>query len=59
MFSIYKKAVNHKTSQKVYFGSYRGPLQIPIDIEPMSSTPHAINGLFVFQSENSQLLKWP
>ena len=59
MFSIYKKTVNCKTSQKVSFGSYRGPLQIPIDIGPMSSTLHAVNGRFVFQSQNSQLLKWP
>ena len=44
MFSIYEKTVNCKTSQKVYFGSYRGPLQIPIDIGPMSSTLHAVNG---------------
>ena len=29
MFSIYEKTINHKTSQKVSFGSYRGPLQIP------------------------------
>ena len=40
MFSIYKKTVNHKTSWKVSFGSYRGPLQIPIDIGPMSLTLH-------------------
>ena len=48
MFSIYEKTVIRKTSQKVSFGSYRGPLQIPIDIGPMSSTLHAINGQFVF-----------
>ena len=59
MFLIYEKTVNHKTSWKVSFGSYRGPLQIPIDIRPMSSTLHAVNGQFVFQSQNGQLLKWP
>ena len=51
MFSIYEKTVNHKTSWKVSFGSYRGPLQIPIDIGPMSSTLHAVNGRFVFWSQ--------
>ena len=58
-FLIYEKTINHKTSQKVSFGSYRGPLQIPIDIGPMSSTLHAVNGWFVFRSQNGQLLKWP
>ena len=53
MFSIYKKTVNRKTSQKVSFGSYRGPLQIPIDIGPMSSTLHDINGRFVFCPERA------
>ena len=28
----------------LFFGSYRGPLQIPIDIGPMSLTLHAVNG---------------
>ena len=59
MFSIYEKTVSHKTSRKVSFGSYRGPLQIPIDIGPMSSTLHAVNGQFVFQPEKGQVLKWP
>ena len=59
MFSIYEKTVNCKTSWKVFFGSYRGPLQIPIDIGPMSLTLHAVNGQFVFQPENGQLLKQP
>ena len=59
MFSIYEKTVNRKTSWKVSFGSYWGPLQIPIDIGPMSLTLNAINGRFVFQSQNDQLLKWP
>ena len=59
MFSIYEKTVNHKTSQKVSFGSYRGPLQIPIDIGPMLLTLHAVNGRFVFRSQNGQLLEWP
>ena len=54
MFLIYEKTVNRKTSQKVSFGSYRDPLQIPIDIGPMSLTLHAINGRFVFQES-----KWP
>ena len=54
-----QETLNHKTSQKVSFGSYRGPLQIPIDIGPMSSTLHAVNKRFVFRSENGQLLKWP
>ena len=49
MFSIYEKNVNCKTSRKVSFGSYRGPLQIPIDIGPMSLTLHAVNGWFVFR----------
>ena len=53
-----KKTVNHKNSQKVSFGSYRGPLQIPTDIGPMSSTLHAINGQFMFWPKNNQLLKW-
>ena len=44
MFLIYEETDNHKTSQKVSFGSYRGPLQIPIDIGPMLLTLHAING---------------
>ena len=43
MFSIYEKTINRKTSRKVSFGSYTGPLQIPIDIGPMSLTLHAIN----------------
>ena len=59
MFSFYEKTVNHKTSWKVSFGSYRGPLQIPIDIGPMSSTLHAVNGRFVFRSQNGQLLEQP
>ena len=59
MFSIYEKTVNRRTSQKVSFGSYRGPLQIPIDIGPMSSTLHAINGWFVFQPQKGHLLEWP
>ena len=59
MFSIYEKTVNRKTSWKVSFGSYRCPLQIPIDIGPMSSTLCAINGWFVFWPEKGHLLKWP
>ena len=59
MFSIYEKTVNCKTSQKVSFGSYRGPLQIPIDIGSMSSTLCAINGWFVFRPQKGQLLEWP
>ena len=59
MFSIYKKTVNRKTSWKVSFGSYRGPLQIPIDIGPMSSTLHAANGWFVFRPRKGHLLKRP
>ena len=59
VFSIYEKTVNCKTSRKVSFGSYRGPLQIPIDIGPMSSTLHAVNRWFVFRSENGQLLEQP
>ena len=59
MFSIYKKTINHKTSRKVSFGSYRGPLQIPIDIGPMSSTLHATNGWFVFQPRKGHLLERP
>ena len=59
MFLIYKKTINHKTSQKVSFGSYRAPLQIPIDIGPMSLTLHAGNRRFVFQPENGKLLEWP
>ena len=55
----FMRKLNHKTSQKVSFGSYKGPLQIPIDIEPMSLTLHAINRWFVFQPKNSQLLEWP
>ena len=59
MFSIYEKTVNHKTSQKVSFGSYRGPLQIPIDIAPMSLTLYAVNGWFVFQPQKGHLLEQP
>ena len=59
MFSIDEKTINHKTSWKVSFDRYRGPLQIPIDIGPMSSTLYAINGRFVFQSQNGQLLERP
>ena len=59
MFSIYEKTVNHKTSQKVSFGSYRGPLQIPIDIGPISSTLHAVNGWFVFWPWKGHLLERP
>ena len=59
MFLIYEKTVNHKTSRKVSFGSYRGPLQIPIDIGPMSSTLHAINGRFVFRPWKGHLLERP
>ena len=59
MFSIHEKTVNCKTSWKVSFGSYRCPLQIPIDIGPMSLTLHAVNRQFVFWSDNSQLLKRP
>ena len=59
MFSIYEKTVNCKTSWKVSFGSYRGPLQIPIDIWPMLSSLHAINGWFVFQPRKGYLLERP
>ena len=59
MFSIYEKTVNCKTSRKVSFGSCRGPLQIPIDIGPMSSTLHAVNGWFVFRPRKGHLLEWP
>ena len=54
-----RENVNRKTSQKVSFGSYRGPLQIPIDIGPMLSTLHAINGRFVFRPQKGNLLKQP
>ena len=59
MFSIYEKTINRKTSWKVSCGSYRGPLQIPIDIGPMSWTLHAVNGRFVFRPEKGQLLELP
>ena len=59
MFSIYEKTVNRKTSQKVSFGSYRGPLQIPIDIGPMSLTLHAVNRWFVFLPRKGHLLEQP
>ena len=59
MFSIYEKTINGKTSRKVSFGSYRGPLEIPIDIRSMSLTLHAINGQFVFQPQKGHLLKQP
>ena len=59
MFSIYGKTVNHKTSRKVSFGSYRGPLQIQIDIGPMSLTLHAINRWFVFRTQKGHLLERP
>ena len=59
MFSIYEKTVNHKTSRKVFFGSYRGPLQIPNDIGPMSLTLHAVNRQFVFRPKKGQLLERP
>ena len=59
MFLIYEKTVNCKTSQKVSFGSYRGPLQIPIDIGPMSSILHAVNGRFVFRPRKGHLLERP
>ena len=58
VLTIYKKTINCKNSQKVSSGSYKGPLQIPIDIGPMSLTLHAVNGQFVFQLENGQLLQW-
>ena len=56
MFSIYKKTINCKTSRKVSFGSYRSPLQIPIDIGPMSLTLRAVNGWFVFRPWKGPLL---
>ena len=59
VFSIYKKTVNHKNSRKASFGNYKGPLQIPIDIGPMSLTLHAVNKWFVFWLENGQLLARP
>ena len=59
MFLIYEKTVNCKTSWKVSFGSYRGPLQIPIDIGPMSLTLHALNGRFVFRPWKGHLLEQP
>ena len=59
MFLIYEKTVNCKTSQKVSFGSYRGPLQIPIDIRPISSTLHAVKRQFVFRPRKGHLLEWP
>ena len=59
VFSIYEKIINCKNSWKVSFGSYRGPLQIPIDIGPMSLSLHAVNGWFVFLPKNGQLLKRP
>ena len=59
MFSIYENTVNRKTSWKVSFGSYWGPLQIPIDIGPMSLTLHAVNRRFVFRPQKGHLLEWP
>ena len=59
MFLIYEKTVYCKTSWKASFGSYRGPLQIPIDIGPMSSTLHAVNGRFVFWPQKGHLLERP
>ena len=59
LFSIYDKTVNQKTSQKVSFGSYRSPLQIPIDIGPMSLTLCAINRRFVFRPQKGHLLERP
>ena len=59
IFLIYEKTVNPKNFQKVSFGSYRGPLQIPIDIGPMSLTLYAVKRQFVFRSKNSQLFKRP
>ena len=59
MFLIYKKTINCKTSQKVSFGSYRGPLQIAIDIGPMSLTLCAINRRFVFQPRKVPLPERP
>ena len=59
IFLIYEKTVNHKTFQKVSFGNYRDPLQIPIDIGPMLSTLHAVNGWFVFRPQKGHLLKRP
>ena len=41
------------------FGSYRGSLQISIDIGPIWLTLRAVNGRFVFRSQNRQLLEWP
>ena len=59
MFLIYEKTVNCRTYQKVSFASYRGPLQITIDIGPMSSTLHAVNRRFVFQPQKGHLLERP
>ena len=59
VFLIYKKTVTCKNSQKVSFGSYKGPLQIPIDIGPMSLILHAVNKWFMFWLKNGQLLKQP
>ena len=59
VFLIYEKTVNHKTSLKVSFGSYRGFLQISIDIGPMSSTLHVVNRQFVFRPKKGHLLEWP
>ena len=59
MFSIYEKIINRKTSQKVSFGIYRCPLQIIIDIGPMSSTLHAVNGQFLFRPRKGHLFKQP
>ena len=59
VLNLQEKPLIAKTSQKVSFGSYRGPLQIPIDIGPMSSTLHAVNRRFVFQPQKGHLLERP
>ena len=35
------------------------PYKSQLTLEPMSLTLHAVNGRFVFQSQNGQLLEWP
>ena len=59
VFLVYKKTVSCKMSWKVSFGSYRGSLQITIDIGPMSLILHAVNRWFVFRPEKGQLLEQP
>ena len=58
-FSIYKKTINCKNSQKVPFGRQKVLYKFPNDIASKLLNLHAVNRWFMCQPQNGQLLEWP